>query len=116
MFRCSKNRCAELSKDLTDQKEEFGHRVSQVKAELESESGALLQRLEETDRERDGEEMLYDFNFERNTCFLTLCVHVAGLLQLVSEKDKVIDKGLRQTETLRRGMIIESHNHFVHPV
>lgn len=116
MFCCSKNRCAELSKELTDQKEEFCHRVSRVKAELQSESGALLQRLEETDRERDGEEMLCDFNFERNTCFLTLCVFmcvfVTGLLQLVSEKDKVIDKGLRQTETLRRGMIIESHHHF----
>eukprot|EP00066_Takifugu_rubripes_P024303 XP_011613569.1 PREDICTED: kinesin-like protein KIF20A isoform X1 [Takifugu rubripes] len=74
----SKNRCTELSKELTDQKEEFCHRVSRVKAELESERGALIQRLEETDRERD------------------------GLLQLVSEKDKVIDKGLRETETLRR--------------
>lgn len=39
---------------------------------------------------------------------LCVCVFVTGLLQLVSEKDKVIDKGLRQTETLRRGMIIES--------
>lgn len=74
MFCHSKNRCAELSKELTNQKEEFCHRVSRVKAELESESGALQQRLEETDQERDGDEMLYDFNFVRNTCFLTLCV------------------------------------------
>lgn len=73
---CSKNRCAELSKELANQKAEFGHRVTSIREELEAECGALLQKLEEMEQERDGEDRLRYFNLERNPCFLTLCVCV----------------------------------------
>lgn len=39
--------------------------------------------------------------------FVCVCTCVLVLSQLVLEKDKVIDERFRQTETLRRGMIIQ---------
>lgn len=70
-FCCSNNRCAELSKELANQKEEFCQQVTCVRKELKSEVGALQRRLEELEQERDGKEMLHDFNLEK--CMLSHC-------------------------------------------
>lgn len=64
-FCCSNNRCAELSKRLANQKEEFCQQARRVREELESEGGALQQRLEELERERDGKEALHGFASEK---------------------------------------------------
>lgn len=97
-FCCSNNRCAELSKELANQKDEFCQQVTCVREELESEAGALQRRLEGLERERDGRETQHDFNSDRNTCFLTVFLCVSALLQLGSEKEKRIEEMFREAE------------------
>lgn len=46
---------------------------------------------------------------QRNECFLTVFLCVSALLQLVSEKDKRIDESSRQSESLKKGLIIKLH-------
>lgn len=106
-FCCSNNRCAELSKELANQKEEFYQQVTCTREQLESEVEALQRRLEGLGREKDGREMLHYFNSGRNACFLTVFLCVSALIQLVSEKDKRIAENFRQSETLKQGLIIE---------
>lgn len=115
-FCCSRNRCAELSKELANQKEKFCQQVTYVREKLKSEAKAFQKRLEELERERDGKETLHDFNSERNTCFFTVFLCVSALLRLVSEKDKRIDESFRQSETLRQGLITGFSIISLHPV
>lgn len=106
-FCCSNNRCAELSKELANQKEEFYRQVACTREELESEAEVLQRRLEGLGREKDGTEMLHYLNSDGNACFLTVFLCVSALIQLVSEKDKQIAENFRKSETLRQGLIIE---------
>lgn len=61
MSSCSENRCVELREELANQKAEFSHQLQSLRAELESEGGALRGRLEEMqrnqEREKEGEKM-----------------------------------------------------------
>lgn len=113
-FCFSNTRCAELSKELASQKEEFCQQVTCVREELKSEGGALKRRLEELERERDGKEMLRDFDSERNACLLIVFLCVSALLLLVSEKDKRIDESFRRSEMLREGLITDLSTTFSH--
>ncbi|XP_051795633.1 kinesin-like protein KIF20B isoform X3 [Acanthochromis polyacanthus] len=76
-LKLSENRCSELTEALTNQRAEF----SRVRAELQSEGGALRGRLEEMERREE---------------------EAAELQRIVSEKDRLLEDSLQQVETLRR--------------
>lgn len=114
-FCCSNNKCAELSKELANQKEEFYQQVTCTREELESEVEVLQRRLEGLGRERDGREMLHYFNSnDTNACFLTvfLCVSAdpAGVRKGQTDSGKF--QTVRDTQT-RFDHWVFHHNFFI---
>lgn len=71
---CSENRCAELREELANQKAKFCCQLQHVRVEFESEGGALRGRLEQTERERDGETTENCYLFLRVKDVHTFCV------------------------------------------
>lgn len=55
MSLCSENRCVELREELANHGAELSRQLQRLRAELESEGGALRGRLEEAEREKQGE-------------------------------------------------------------
>ncbi|XP_038591640.1 LOW QUALITY PROTEIN: kinesin-like protein KIF20A [Micropterus salmoides] len=78
----SENRCVELRGELANQKAESSRQLQSLRAELESEGGALRGRLEEQKRDQETEK--------------------EELQRVASEKDRLIEESQRQTETLRK--------------
>ncbi|XP_044034097.1 kinesin-like protein KIF20B isoform X3 [Siniperca chuatsi] len=85
----SESRCVELREELANQKAEFSRQLQSLRAELESEGGALRERLEEM--ERSEEERRRNQESEREE-----------LRRVASEKEKLMEESRRQTETLRK--------------
>ncbi|XP_023262141.1 kinesin-like protein KIF20B [Seriola lalandi dorsalis] len=81
----SENRCVELTEELANQKAKFSH----LRAELESEGGALRGRLEEMDRSQ--EERRREEEREKQE-----------LQRVLTEKETLVAETHRQMETLRR--------------
>ncbi|XP_022599000.1 kinesin-like protein KIF20A [Seriola dumerili] len=81
----SENRCVELTEELANQKAEFSH----LRAELESEGGALQERLEEIERSK--EERRREEEREKQE-----------LQRVLTEKETLVAETHRQMETLRR--------------
>ncbi|XP_028264530.1 kinesin-like protein KIF20B isoform X2 [Parambassis ranga] len=79
------NRCVELTDELANQKAAFSARLETMRAELESEAGALQGRLKEMERLEE----------ERRR-------EIGELHQVLSEKDELLQEGRQQVETLRR--------------
>ncbi|XP_049916428.1 kinesin-like protein KIF20A isoform X1 [Epinephelus moara] len=85
----SESRCIELSEELANQKAAFTCQLQSLRAELESESGALRGRLEEMEKSEEERRR----NQEREK---------EELHQVVSEKEDLIEECHRQTEALRK--------------
>ncbi|XP_072228973.1 uncharacterized protein [Leuresthes tenuis] len=79
------SRCEQLREELANQRAEFTNQLQGLRAELESEGGALRGRLEEVERSEE----------ERRR-------EVSELRGVLSEKDRLLEVSRQHMETLRR--------------
>ncbi|XP_075314054.1 uncharacterized protein LOC142374309 isoform X2 [Odontesthes bonariensis] len=83
------SRCEQLREELANQRAAFTNQLQSLRAELESEGGALRVRLEEVERSEEQRRR------EREK-------EVSELRGVVSEKDRLLEDSLQDMETLRR--------------
>ena len=107
---CSENRCVELREESANHRAELSRQLKRLRAELESEGGALRGRLEEAEREKQGEPAN---KHVKQLLHRSCCDHgnqhvicVSELRQAALAKDTLVEETYRQTEALRQGIFI----------